>query len=171
MLELKRLPSDARWVNVENLHLTVHFLGDVREDLIPSVVSALKNAVSGVTPFTIDLKGVGVFPSIERPRVFWAGVGGETAPLYQLNRQVQSEMANIGYAANKSRFSPHLTLARIRSPLGFVDVFKRAEKLTGNKRFGLQKIASTELMLSELGPKGPKYFVLARVPLTASLKV
>ncbi|NLI12816.1 RNA 2',3'-cyclic phosphodiesterase [Pelotomaculum propionicicum] len=163
--DLKVLPSDAKWVNSENLHLTVQFLGDVPEDKAVSTVEALKRSVKGVSPFYLTLGGVGVFPSKDRPRVFWAGVHGETTALLELHRRVQKELGRLGFTPDQKRFSPHLTLARLRSPQGFVAVFDRAEKLARGKEFGRAKVMSVDLMLSELSPRGPRYTVMAGIKL------
>lgn len=165
--DLRRFPCDAKWVEDGHLHLTVQFLGNVPEDQIAFIENALKRSVVDVAPFNLNLSGVGAFPSVERPRVLWVGVSGETAVLSRLHHQVQKEMEPLGFEPEKRRFSPHLTLARVRSPLGFSAVMERAEKLAvKHGQFGSAKITSMELMLSELGPKGPKYSVLARIPLT-----
>ena len=165
--ELRRLPADARWVKERNFHLTVQFLGNVPEGQVPDIVASLDRSAAGVPPFRLDLGGVGVFPSIERPRVFWSGVMGETAALSRLYRRVWEEMAELGFVPEKRRFSPHLTLARLRSPKGFADVMERAEGLARQHgKFGSTAINSVELMLSELSPGGPKYTILARIPLS-----
>jgi 2'-5' RNA ligase len=166
--ELRTIHADLKWVEPENLHLTVQFLGNVSEEQVPEVIESLKRSAAGIPPITLKLSGVGVFPSRERPRVFWAGTAGETDSLLQLSRQVQNEFKGLGFDSGKNKFSPHLTLARLRSPAGFSDVIDRAEKIAVNKIFGTAKIATVDLMLSELGPKGPKYFTLARVPLAGS---
>lgn len=163
--DLKVLSSDAKWVNSENLHLTVQFLGDVPEDKVTLAVEALKRSVEGVSPFYLTLGGVGVFPSKDRPRVFWAGVHGETAVLSELHRKVQKELGLLGFAPDQKRFSPHLTLARLRSPQGFPAVFEKAEKIARGKEFGRTKITSVDLMLSELGPQGSRYSVLSGIQL------
>ncbi len=163
--ELRAMPADVRWVGAQNLHLTVQFLGNTGEDLAPRVVEALKRAAVGVSPFNLALGGVGVFPSKDRPRVFWAGVHGETAVLSELHHKVQRELGQLGFAPDQKRFSPHLTLARLRTPQGFPAVFDRAEKTARGREFGRAKIASVDLMLSELGPHGPKYSVLAGIQL------
>lgn len=162
--ELRRLPADVKWVEEENLHLTVQFLGNVPEDQVPDVVTALRRAVAGVSPFSLSLGGVGVFPSEARPRVLWVGVSGETGALARLQRQVQGEMAALDFEPEKRRFSPHLTLARSRTPRGFAEVLKRAGTLGGEpEQFGRAQVAFVELMHSELSPKGAKYLVLARI--------
>lgn len=163
--DIRALPSNAKWVETENLHLTVCFLGDVPAIKIAFIVEALRRSVEGVSPFYLNLGGVGLFPSKERPRVFWAGVSGETAALLQLNSQVQQGLKRIGFATGEKRFSPHLTLARLRSPEGFPAVFDQAEKIARDREFGVAKITSVDLMLSKLGPQGPKYSVIQRIRL------
>ncbi|MDD4238135.1 MAG: RNA 2',3'-cyclic phosphodiesterase [Desulfotomaculaceae bacterium] len=163
---LSKIPSDLKWMGEENLHLTVQFLGNVSEERLPAVSAALQNAVDGIAPFELVLEGVGAFPSVVRPRVLWAGISGETAPLLMLQRQVQKEMAVLGFEPEKRKFSPHLTLARARSPYGFADVMEQAQWCGGlGKVFGTARIDSIVLMLSELQAKGPHYLALSRVPL------
>lgn len=163
---LSKVPSDLKWVGEENLHLTVQFLGNVSEEQVPAVSTALQNSMAGIAPFKLILEGVGAFPSVERPRVLWVGISGETTSLFLLHRQVQREMGLLGFEPEKRKFSPHLTLARARSPYGFSDVMEQAQGVTGTgKVFGTARIASIELMLSELQAKGPRYLVLSRVPL------
>lgn len=165
--ELRKLPSDVKWVDDANLHLTIQFLGNVPEDQVSAIINVLKHSVAGIYPFRLDLGGVGAFPSVERPRVFWMGVSGNTAILSRLQRQVQEGLSQLGFKPEKRRFFPHLTLARVRSVFGFPDVLKKAEILAG-KKFGSEKIGSIELMLSQLSPKGPSYFILSRIPLPGS---
>lgn len=164
---LSKIPSDLKWVKEDNLHLTIQFLGNVSEEQLSAVSNALKNSVAGIPPFNLTLVGIGAFPSVERPRVFWAGLSGETAPLLMLQRQVQREMELLGFEPEKRRFLPHLTLARARSSYGFSGVMEQARRVTGNGQvFGIARIESIELMLSELQAKGPRYSVLSSVPLS-----
>ncbi|MFA4885718.1 MAG: RNA 2',3'-cyclic phosphodiesterase [Desulfotomaculaceae bacterium] len=163
--KLRAIPADMKWVGTQNFHLTMQFLGNTGEDLVPRVVEALNRSALGVSPFCLTLGGVGVFPSKDRPHVFWAGVHGETAVLSELHGKVQRELGQLGFAPDQKRFSPHLTLARLRSPQGFPAVFNQAEKVARGREFGRVKIASVDLMLSELGPHGPRYSVLAGIQL------
>lgn len=165
MQNLRKVKADLKWVEPENLHLTVQFLGNVSEEQVADVVEALKRPAAGIAPFTLKLGGVGVFPARERPRVFWVGAAGETDKLLELSRRVQRELKGLGFDPGRNKFSPHLTIARLRSPAGFSDVMDRAEKAAENKVFGSAKISTVDLMLSELSPKGPKYHTLARAPL------
>jgi 2'-5' RNA ligase len=164
---LSRIPSGAKWVEAGNLHLTIQFLGNTPSEQVPAIVNALHHTVDGIPPFSLALEGVGVFPAVERPRVLWVGVSGETALLSRLHRRVREEMDLLGFEAEKRRFSPHLTLARIKSPVGFSSLWEMAAG-PGEEygKFGSVKFNSIELMQSELGPKGPKYSILARIPLS-----
>jgi len=164
---LSKVPSDLKWVEEKNLHLTVQFLGNVSEERVPVVSTALQNSVAGIAPFKLGLEGVGAFPSVERPRVLWVGFSGETAPLLTLHRQVQREMRVLGFEPEKRKFSPHLTLARARSPYGISDVMEQAREIIGiGKVFGTARIDSIELMQSDLQAKGPRYFILSRAPMS-----
>jgi len=164
---LRRFPLDARWVPEANLHLTLQFLGNVPEEQVPAIVQGLNLAAGEVAPFKLVISGVGVFPSVERPRVLWVGVSGETTALTDLQRRVQREMGLLGFAAEQRKFSPHLTLARIRSPRDIRNLLQKAgEYAEKTKKFGETRVVSIELMQSELSPAGAKYYVLASMPLS-----
>ncbi|MDD3653404.1 MAG: RNA 2',3'-cyclic phosphodiesterase [Desulfotomaculaceae bacterium] len=164
--ELRQLPSDAKWVDVPNLHLTIWFLGNVSETEVNTISTILNGSVTGIGPFKLNLDGVGVFQSVERPRVFWMGVSGGTGQLVRLHRQVQEALRQLGFEPERRRYSPHLTLARIRSPHGFVAIYERAKELVSKQvEFGSVNVTSIELMLSELSPRGPKYSILSSIPL------
>lgn len=164
--ELRLLPCNMKWVNEINLHLTVQFLGNVPEGQVALVADVLQRAAVSVAPFRIDLGGCGVFPKPERPQVFWLGISGDVAALSCMHGRVQKELNQLGFKTENRRFSPHLTLARVRSAAGFAVVLKKAEYLVGKqKNVASEVVGSIELMLSELSPKGPKYTVLSKARL------
>lgn len=106
--------SGVRWVDPHSIHLTLKFLGDVAVDRLDDIAAALTESVRGIFPFRLGLGGLGVFPNPKRVRVAWVGVSGETDKLRQLQRQVESTLENLGFAAESRPFTPHLTLARLR---------------------------------------------------------
>lgn len=160
--ELKEARADAKWVEEENLHLTVQFLGDVPAEQVPALVAAVrKTVVPGA--FVLGLAGLGFFPDARAPRVLWAGVDGARERLHELHRGVSEAMAAQGFPA-RGRFSPHLTLARLRSSRGAVDLARLVEARAGG-RFGSFTVSSVELMQSVLSRRGPSYAVLAGVNL------
>lgn len=109
-IAVRELPG-AHWVSREQLHLTLRFIGNVDEELFRTVKEALR-AVRGV-PFHLSMNGVGHFPPGRHPRVFWVGMA-DSEPLMALQRQVESALVCAGIPPEERRFSPHLTLARLK---------------------------------------------------------
>ena len=107
--------TPAKWVNPESIHLTLKFLGDVTSDRVTEVLDAIKSGVVGIPSFQIQLAGLGVFPNPARTQVVWAGITGNMDRLGQLQSNIEVEMEKLGFPREKRKFSPHLTLARIRN--------------------------------------------------------
>ena len=146
------IPS-ARWVKRHQMHLTLFFLGET--DRLPDIQAAL--AGIRARPFELTLTGVGRFPKRGKqpPRVLWAGIDAEPA-LAQLHHQVTTVLAEIGFEPEDRPFSPHITLARLktREPLPEVDAF-----LSDHRAFRTPSITITEFVLfsSVLAPQGARY--------------
>ncbi len=104
----------ARWVAPGGIHLTLKFLGDVPEDLLPLVAGAMGKTAAAGEPLALRLAAAGCFPSAERPRVLWAGLDGDLERLARLHASIQDTMAELGFARESRGFTPHLTLARMR---------------------------------------------------------
>ena len=104
----------VRWLRAEGIHLTLSFLGDVDVALIPAISARLSDAAAKSGPFALRLANVGAFPSLRRPRVFWVGLSGETDRLRLLHSRVQGALSQVGFAPERRRFDPHLTVGRIR---------------------------------------------------------
>jgi 2'-5' RNA ligase len=108
---LRRANFPVRWVRPEALHLTLKFLGEVDLSREADLLAALKQAAMGIKPFVLHLEGFGVFPSLGRPRVVWAGCHGP-APLELLQHGVERETEPLGFPVEGRPFQPHLTLGR-----------------------------------------------------------
>lgn len=164
--ELKRFPADVKWVEEENLHLTLYFLGEVAPPLLAGIKDELAQAAAGVLPFDLVLEGLGAFPGPRRPRVVWVGAaGGEM--LLRLQRQVAARLdAFLKRPPDTLAFRPHITLGRVRSPrnlasLGHALVDRAPLKI------GRQAVRDFSLMESRLSRAGPSYTCLHRYPLNA----
>jgi 2'-5' RNA ligase len=105
----------ARWVDGEQLHLTLRFIGEVDGAVLREIRAGLE-AVHGL-PFSLTLQGVGHFPPRGQPRVVWVGVE-KSAPLIQLHSRVESALAAVGVEREGRKFSPHITLARLNGTPG-----------------------------------------------------
>jgi 2'-5' RNA ligase len=113
---LGRHEARISWVKPSNIHLTIKFLGDVEAARIPAVCSAAERAVRLSSTFDIEVGGAGCFPSAKSPRVFWVGLTAVPNPLAQLHGSIENELASEGFPREARRFSPHLTIGRVRSP-------------------------------------------------------
>ncbi len=113
LAELCSGPPDAKWVNHEQMHLTLYFIGDGDE----SGFAAVKNVLTGVaaSPFEMRLEGMGQFPAKGKPRVVWVGV---TAPptLADLHQRITASLTVMNLPPPDHPFSPHITLARFKTP-------------------------------------------------------
>ena len=159
---LKKTRADVRWVPLENVHITLKFLGSTEEAFISDISGELARRVATCRPFYIKITGVGCFPDLRRPRVIWVGIG-ESQELTELARDVELGMVEIGCQAEERKFSPHLTIGRVRSPRGIPDIMRAVEKL-GGASFGSMEVSKISLMKSELRPAGAIYSSLAEIP-------
>jgi len=146
---------NVKWVPPGNLHLTLKFLGDTEESLIPEIREKLREAASSHQPFSIAFRGAGAFPDLRRPRVVWAGVQDSQAVVY-LQQDVEKALSSLGFAPEVRPFSPHLTLGRVKSP-GHTGLLKRGIEALGDAEFGSARVGSISLMKSDLKPSGAEY--------------
>lgn len=160
---LKKAGRQASWVKPSNIHLTLKFLGDVRRSRLDDVKAGLERAVAGVPHIEIEVGGAGCFPSPRSPRVLWIGLASLPAELIRLHKQVEDELAREGFPREQKRFSPHLTIARLRSPQNGGELADRliAEGFA-NERFTADRII---LMQSQLSAGGSIYTPLAAINL------
>src|SRR3970282_1171741 len=96
-----------------NIHITLAFLGNTQEIIIPLIENMLKEKCSGFGSFAVVLRGLGVFKSLRDPRIIWTGIE-QSEKLKELNVIVVKELKNIGIVVEDRPFSPHLTLGRIK---------------------------------------------------------
>ena len=159
-----RAGDDVRWVPPENIHLTLQFLGAVPEERVAGVEAALRDAAAGARPFSLSLHGAGGFPNARRPRIIWAGLEGDVAPLAELVRDLGARLAKLGFPPEDRPFAPHLTLGRARDGHGAPGL---AGALARAAQIEPTPWRATELVLveSHLSPRGPRYEAIARVPL------
>lgn len=162
----KELNSLVRWVPLENMHLTLKFLGDVS----PSNVEMLKQMISAEADlfecFALRLEGLGSFPSLKRPRVIYIGIEAP-AVLNALHRGIESASRRLGYESEDRDFSPHLTIGRVKQNIAAPEqqVIRRALEGTRVDSLGTTKIDAVHLYKSDLKPTGSVYTRLYSAPL------
>lgn len=112
--EIRNSIRDVRWIKVDNIHLTVAFLGNIQTEEITAVGDAVREVCLGFGPFNISLKGIGVFPNSRNPRVLWIGLDGDSKRMSHFRDALQKQLKPFGVKEEKRKFNPHLTLGRAR---------------------------------------------------------
>ncbi|MFQ5538377.1 MAG: RNA 2',3'-cyclic phosphodiesterase [Gemmatimonadota bacterium] len=157
----------VRWVDPDNFHLTLKFLGQVHTDRVDEIADAL-NRVSSATPtFSVALQGFGAFPSLRRPRVLWLGVEA-TPELRCLKQDLEWALGDCGFEAETRAFHPHLTMGRA-DERGGAGAFRGFDEMVADIPFqGRLNVRSLDLMRSHLSSQGARYSVLHSARLAAS---
>lgn len=153
----------VRWVAPANYHITLQFFGDVEPAVLAQLRSSLGDSLTGAAAFTVELAGLGAFPSPAAPRVLWAGCRQGSEELTDLARRVAAAAAAVGLPAPDRRFHPHVTLARFRRPQP--EAWNRLAAAV-EQVWGRWTATQVNLYASRLTPQGPVYKVIDRWPLT-----
>ncbi len=143
---------NAKPVEPKNCHFTLQFLGEISEEISQKIIQALHKIE--FSSFSVNLKGVGVFPKPKFPRVIWIGTddnGGNM--LIQLSKKVEKVLEPLGFFSDKP-FKPHITVFRIKKKIG--DITKELDRQK-TIDFGIQEVTNIKLKKSELTPNGPIY--------------
>jgi len=157
----------VKWVEPNSIHVTLKFLGEISEDSIEELMLAIEESAQGTMPFQLEVRGVGAFPCLDRPRVLWVGVKGELEKIAQIQKRIESNTEQLGFPRESRAFSPHLTLGRVRDEAG-PNERRRLGKLLADTTFtALHKIDvdAVNLMKSQLTPGGAIYNCIGSVKL------
>lgn len=153
---LRAVGYPIRWVQLEGLHLTLKFLGEVTASREAEIIAALQSAVRGAKPFSLALDGLGAFPTAARPRVLW--IGCEAAPpLELLQHRIERAFAEIGFPVEGRPFHPHLTVGRARRDARPRDFAELERTLAALEVHGDLLVSAVDLMESVLGRGGARY--------------
>jgi len=159
-----RLPR-ARWVDLDNLHLTLLFLGETAEAQVPPLADQLRPAFARCPPLDLRLGSGGTFPPGRPARVAWVGVEAPPA-LLQLQADVsQAAVDSLGFESEDRPYHPHVTLARCPDPWRREAIEKFKTGLTGP--IGPPFLADRGVLFeSKLSPKGARYREVETFPMT-----
>jgi RNA 2',3'-cyclic 3'-phosphodiesterase len=152
---LRPISSDVKWVTANNIHLTVKFLGDTDEKLIPRIRTVMNETVAAFQPFESVMDRVGGFPNLMKPRVIWVGGSQPIEEAVRMSAEIDRRMHELSFEKEKRPFKAHLTLGRVRegrsiSPLA---TYLESFKLTPIPL----KLDRLVLFKSTLTPKGSIY--------------
>ena len=112
---LKQIAPEIKWIKAKNLHITLKFLGEIQQELLFQVQDELSAIPKVVNPFKISISEVGFFPNQFKPRVVWLGLHNDNNnSIFKLHEWIDKKLESLGFEREKRRFSPHLTLGRIK---------------------------------------------------------
>ncbi|MFW9847791.1 MAG: RNA 2',3'-cyclic phosphodiesterase [Candidatus Thorarchaeota archaeon] len=158
--QLDRKSAKMKLVERENIHFTWRFFGDTTLDQIEEIHSEL--AQLEIEPFTVDIGGVGAFPSKKRPRVIWIGVQQGIEHMRELKTRTDLLLANVGYAIERKKFIPHATIARVRDVYDPDRILHSLQDLS-EVPAGTMNVIGVRMTKSTLTPSGPIYETLWEV--------
>jgi 2'-5' RNA ligase len=158
-----------RWVNPEQIHLTMLFLGEVQHSRVDEMRSALKKACRDLEPIELEAHEIGCFPNARKPKVLWTGLHGDVQALQALQSRIARELQPFVERPDTKSFHPHLTLARVK----FEDKVLPSRLASVMNSHQMEPIPWTVrevlLMESVLRPEGPLYSVLQSLELGPDL--
>ncbi|MCU0578861.1 MAG: RNA 2',3'-cyclic phosphodiesterase [Desulfobacterota bacterium] len=159
--------AGIKWVNPDQAHLTLKFFGSIPEETVRQISAAVARTVPACRPFDLVLRGVGGFPNIRRPRVVWAGLGGDQEALKNLWIRLEEAFFEMGIPRETRPFNPHLTLGRNKTGAPNEKLFSRLANWQ-EPDSGPFTVREVVLFRSDLKPAGPVYTVINTFPLTGT---
>lgn len=112
------------------MHLTLKFLGDTCSGVEEKLMHHLQHAAAAFSPFMIFAGGLGVFPSVKKPRVLWSKVKGETENLRNLYSSIETELSLLGFQKDGKRFHPHFTIGRTKGRVSPHTIYEMIDRLS-----------------------------------------
>ena len=163
----KSVPSGIRWVEANNIHLTLKFLAEISDATKLMIIDKLHVICPSLIPFTLRTETLGAFPNKRHPRILWLGFNGDIEALFLLQKTIDSALIPLGFVPEKRPFEPHLTLARVKEGAAASIQQSLSETITKTSWNPADSwtVNSIALMRSTLLPSGPEYNRLAEIHL------
>ena len=157
---LVKTGAHLKLVKPENIHVTVRFLGAISPSQVDEIYNEMKNV--DFSPFKIEIRGIGVFPSLKRINVIWAGIKKGAEEIQAIFDQLEPRLQRVGLKKETRGFSPHLTIARVKTGRNRAELI-RCLKEVENYNFGVVEARCLRLKRSVLKPHGPIYSTLREI--------
>jgi 2'-5' RNA ligase len=154
--ELTQVSPNTSWVGAEKLHITMRFLGEVSEALIPQIEEAINQTTQVHHSFPLEVCGLGAFPNPKRARVLWAGLTTGKTEAQALFNTLEKELEKAGFARETRPFSAHITLGRVRIPRHNLELERKLAE-SADITFGGEPAERLVLFKSTLQPRGSIY--------------
>jgi len=157
---LAQTGADLKLVEPQNIHVTLRFLGDISASMVDAIQEGMKKV--DFPAFDCEVHGMGAFPDLRYARVVWAGIVKGSEELENVANQLESQLRQLGFRADPKGFSPHLTLARVKTGRNKAELARSIQELA-DYDFGIVRADCLRLKKSVLTPKGPIYSTLREV--------
>lgn len=164
--KLEMTGAGYNWVVDENLHITMNFVGDMRDTEVPEFCLEIKRVAEKHEPFWVEVAGTSGFPSAEQPRVIWIGITEGTDALQALHADLSEVLRNWGIPKEKNKYHPHVTLGRLRRGGRWNDSLAELLAKNKNSRFGSCSVDEIVVFSSHLDRLGPTYTPMSRIKLS-----
>jgi 2'-5' RNA ligase len=161
--QLRQSGADVKLTEGQTSHVTMKFLGDTPASFVDRIEQGIRHAVKGIKPFEMTVRGAGAFPNSHEARVVWAGLE-HAEPLGIIAHRLEDEMHKLAFPRERRDFTPHITLARVRSPRGRERLAAVLAEHAGEE-FGKTRVEKVLLVRSDLAREGPHYTNVRAVPL------
>ncbi|RPJ60962.1 MAG: RNA 2',3'-cyclic phosphodiesterase [Acidobacteria bacterium] len=165
--ELKSLGLYGSYPKADSFHLTLKFLGNIPEQKVDPIGAALERVVAGITPFRLEVRGLGAFPNPSSARVVWIGFE-QSEPLSLLQERVEQALADLDFSREERAFRPHLTLVRLKSRDNLKALQSYLREVGPVATAGTVPVEEVVLFRSDLRPDGARYTRLRAAKLQES---
>lgn len=165
--DLQATQADVKWVKLENIHLTLKFLGDVKTGDLEGISSVLRERCRSFHPISSYLCGIGAFPDMRHPQIVWAALDDPDKEIQTMVGVLEGDLEKFKIAKESRPFKPHLTLGRVRSSARLKDLWEALQQITIADKTQ-ERLERIILYKSTLTPQGPIYEVLEEFELQKS---
>jgi 2'-5' RNA ligase len=164
---LARGGAEVKWVEHDNLHVTLLFLGEVNDTDVPAVCEVVAAKAGQLGAFALRVEGAGCFPHARRPRIVWAGLGEGAQEVCALHDALEPPLLELGcYRREERKYTPHITLGRVKSERS-CDPLAASLARHAAWKAGETTVCEVHVLSSELTPQGPIYTALSRAKLAS----
>ena len=156
------VPEGIQWASPDGMHLTLKFLGNIPSSHVSPLLACVEELAHANPAFGLNLAGLGMFPNQRKPRVLWAGAGGDLDVLSSLQQVAEDAINALGYPPEQRPFRPHITLGRPRRTVPDAQLDRIGAVVSGLTPPApvSWRVESVDVMRSELHPSGARYTVL-----------
>jgi RNA 2',3'-cyclic 3'-phosphodiesterase len=155
--------GDVKWVEPDNIHLTLKFLGEVKDEKVADICNIVKDIADKYKSFDLDIEQLGCFGG-RIARVIWVGTGTGSDNLIRLAKDIDDHLALAGWGEEEKEFAGHLTICRIKNQKAGAKLAAICEDYKDFKA-GVISVDSVLVYQSQLTPRGPIYSVVGNYKL------